>query len=93
MFTRLQKPGFMPIVKTTPHSTRASQPLMTELIAFVFWVKIQCCNPPPPPRLPCAWALPGQTRVAGGLIKGQLSEKHVLHPFPPGGDAKLLHCC
>ena len=45
MFTRLQKPGFMPIVKTTPHSTRASQPLMTELMAFVFWVKIQCCNP------------------------------------------------
>ena len=26
--------------------------------------------------------MPGQTRVAGGLIKGRLSEKHVLHPFP-----------
>ena len=25
--------------------------------------------------------MPGQTRVAGGLIKG-LSEKNVLHPFP-----------
>ena len=45
MFTRLQKPGFMLIVKITPHSTRASQPLMTELIAFTFWDKIQCCNP------------------------------------------------
>ena len=26
--------------------------------------------------------MPGQTRVAGGLIKGRLSEKNVLHPFP-----------
>ena len=27
-------------------------------------------------------ALPGQTQVAGGLIKGRLSEKNVLHPLP-----------
>ena len=26
--------------------------------------------------------MPGQTRVAGGLIKGRLSEKNLLHPFP-----------
>ena len=43
MLTRLQKPGFMLIVKITPHY-QASQSLMTKLIAFAFWVKLQCCN-------------------------------------------------
>jgi len=34
MFTPLQKPGFMLIVKTTPLSARAYQPLTLKLTAF-----------------------------------------------------------
>ena len=40
LFIRLQKPGFMPIVKITPHYNPGFlKPLTTELIAFTF-----CCR-------------------------------------------------
>jgi len=75
MFTPLEKPGFMLVVKTTPCSTRAS--------SHCHWVNCLCSGTRYSVITPISHCLtPAWTHLqVAGLIKGWLSEKNMILPF------------